>query len=174
MSGCFTRRRGMGMVVLAEAFVVHPVRGGVGDRTANVIESILRRTGCSTLAVNWAKNGLDPSLCLHVFPANRYKIQSRRADSNRLPLLQLRVMIHALQGFARGCKCRIDKPVSLLCLALCCTVLRSRWYQALPCLSERRYVRLPNLSSHISGFGNIHPKVWLLLRNQCSSVSCVK
>ena len=50
------------MIVLAEAFVVHPVRGGVGDCTANAIESILRRTVCSTLAENWAKNGLDPSL----------------------------------------------------------------------------------------------------------------
>ncbi len=39
----------------------------------------------------------------------------------------LRVIIHALQGFARACKLRISKPVSLLCLALCCTVLRSRW-----------------------------------------------
>jgi hypothetical protein len=61
------------VVVLAEAFVVHPVRGGVGDRTANVIDSILRRTGCSTLAVNWGKNGLDPSRCLHVLPANSHK-----------------------------------------------------------------------------------------------------
>jgi len=61
------------VVVLAEAFVVHPVRGGVGDRTANVIDSILRRTGFSTLAVNWAKNGLDPSRCLHVLPANFHK-----------------------------------------------------------------------------------------------------
>ena len=74
------------MVVLAEAFVVHPVRGGEGDRTANAIESILCRTGCSTLAVYWAKNGLDPSLCLHVLPSKSIK-ESRRANSNRLPLL---------------------------------------------------------------------------------------
>ena len=73
--------------LLAEAFVVHSVRGGVGDRTANAIESILRRTGCSTLAVNWAKNGLDPTLCLHVLLANRNKRESRRADSNRWPNL---------------------------------------------------------------------------------------
>jgi hypothetical protein len=84
MSGYFTRRRGMGVVVLAEAFVVHPVRGGVSDRTANAIESILRRTGCSTLAVNWAKNGLDPSLCLHVLPANSHK--SREPTSGLEPL----------------------------------------------------------------------------------------
>jgi hypothetical protein len=41
----------------------------------------------------------------------------------------LRVIIHALQGFARACKSSIDRPVSLLCHALCCPVLRSRWYQ---------------------------------------------
>jgi hypothetical protein len=55
--------------------------------------------------------------------------ESRRADSNRLPLLQLRVITRALQGYARGCKSRIDKPVSFLSFARCCTVLRSRWYQ---------------------------------------------
>jgi hypothetical protein len=36
------------------------------------------------------------SLC--VFPANSDKTRSRRADSNRLPLLQLRVCLHAFQG----------------------------------------------------------------------------
>src|SRR5688572_18045703 len=38
-----------------------------------------------------------------VFPANRLATESRRADSNRLPLLQLRVIIHALQELARRC-----------------------------------------------------------------------
>src|SRR5215216_3922285 len=42
----------------------------------------------------------------------------------------LRVIIQALQGLADDCKSRISKPLSLLCLALCCTVLRSRWYQS--------------------------------------------
>jgi hypothetical protein len=49
--------------------------------------------------------------------------ESRRADSNRLPLLQLRVMIQALQGVARACKFRISKPLSLLglpCVAPYC------------------------------------------------------
>ena len=63
------------------------------------------------------------------FPANRNKIESRRADSNRLPLLQLRVIGHALQAFAEVCKSRISRRLSLLRVALCCTVLRSRWYQ---------------------------------------------
>jgi hypothetical protein len=41
----------------------------------------------------------------------------------------LRVITQALQGFAGDCNCRISKPLSFLCLASCCTVLRSRWYQ---------------------------------------------
>jgi hypothetical protein len=45
-------------------------------------------------------------------------------------LLQVRVIIHALQGFAQGCKCRISKGFSIPSLALCCTVLRSRWCQS--------------------------------------------
>ena len=56
--------------------------------------------------------------------------ESRRADSNRLPLLQIRVIHQALQGFAEGRKCRIYERLSLVCLALRCTVLRSRWYQS--------------------------------------------
>src|SRR5215203_2049237 len=51
--------------------------------------------------------------------------RTRTAD-----LLQLRVMHQALQGCAGGCKCRIFRGVSLLCLAPCCTVLRSRWCQS--------------------------------------------
>jgi hypothetical protein len=45
------------------------------------------------------------------------------------PTCSLRVVTQALQGFAEACKLRISKRFSLLCLALCCTVLRSRWYQ---------------------------------------------
>ncbi len=56
--------------------------------------------------------------------------ESRRADSNRLPLLQLRVIIQALQGFAQACKSRISRQFSFLRFALRCTVLRSRWYQS--------------------------------------------
>ena len=31
-----------------------------------------------------------------------------------------------LQGFARACRSRITKPISILCFAPCCTVLHSR------------------------------------------------
>jgi hypothetical protein len=71
--------------------------------------------------------GLDS---FRVFGLDKGKKESRRADSNRLPLLQLRVIIHALQGIAQVCKSRISKRFSLLGLAQCCTVLRSRWYQS--------------------------------------------
>jgi hypothetical protein len=55
---------------------------------------------------------------------------AREPTSGLEPLTcSLRVMHQALQGFAQGCKSRISKPVSVLCLAPCCTVLRSRWYQ---------------------------------------------
>ena len=57
------------------------------------------------------------------------KLESRRADSNRLPLLQLRVITQALQGCAEGCRSRVSKRLSLHWVAACCTVLRSRWYQ---------------------------------------------
>jgi hypothetical protein len=57
-------------------------------------------------------------------------IKSRRADSNRLPLLQLRVMHQALEGFAWSCNSRISKPLSFPWFAVCCTVLRSRWCQS--------------------------------------------
>jgi hypothetical protein len=42
----------------------------------------------------------------------------------------LRVIGHVLQGFALVCKSPIPKRLSLLGVAECCTVLRSRWYQS--------------------------------------------
>ena len=42
----------------------------------------------------------------------------------------LRVIHQAFQGCAADCNPRISRPISLLCLAECCTVLRSRWYQS--------------------------------------------
>jgi hypothetical protein len=65
-----------------------------------------------------------------VFRLSKPNAKSRRADSNRLPLLQLRVISQVLQGFALPCKSRISKRLSLLRLAGCCTVLRSRWCQS--------------------------------------------
>jgi hypothetical protein len=45
-------------------------------------------------------------------------------------LLQLRVIIQALQGVAQGCKSRMSKGLPLLSFAQCCTVLRSQWCQS--------------------------------------------
>jgi hypothetical protein len=42
----------------------------------------------------------------------------------------LRVIGHVLRGFAQECKSRISRRLSLLRVAQCCTVLRSRWYQS--------------------------------------------
>jgi hypothetical protein len=54
-------------------------------------------------------------------------------------LISLRVIIPVWQGFARARNLPISKPLSLLRLAQCCTVLRSRWGQSgiKPPLSER-------------------------------------
>jgi hypothetical protein len=51
--------------------------------------------------------------------------RTRTAD-----LTSLRVISQALQGLAGVCKSPILKRVSLLYLALSCTVLRSRWCQS--------------------------------------------
>ena len=51
--------------------------------------------------------------------------RTRTAD-----LISLRVIHQALQGFARACKCRIFRRLSLLWVSECCTVLRSRWCQS--------------------------------------------
>ena len=57
--------------------------------------------------------------------------KERAYEGTRTPgLLQLLVIIHALQGFAEACKTRISKPLSFLWLAARCTVLRSRWCQS--------------------------------------------
>jgi hypothetical protein len=65
-----------------------------------------------------------------------YKIRwrglfSREPTSGLEPLTCLLRVIHqALQGFAQVCKSRISKGGSLLWVAACCTVLRSRWCQS--------------------------------------------
>src|SRR5215207_10792222 len=61
-----------------------------------------------------------------------YLSESKRADerTRTADLISIPVINEVLQGFARVCKSRISKGVSFLCLALCCTVLRSRWCQS--------------------------------------------
>jgi hypothetical protein len=72
----------------------------------------------------------------------------------------LRVIIHALHGFAQGCKFPILKPVSVLCISLCCTVLRSRWCQSgvrSPCFTRRRF--LCKLDPRIGCSGSLDARV---------------
>jgi hypothetical protein len=56
----------------------------------------------------------------------------QRADerTRTAGLISLRVCGQGLQEVARVCKSLIAKRLSLLRFALCCTVLRSRWYQS--------------------------------------------
>ena len=62
-----------------------------------------------------------------------WDLQAKKSADERTrtaDLPSLRVINRMLQGFAQACKTRIDRQVSFLCLALCCTVLRSRWCQS--------------------------------------------
>jgi hypothetical protein len=88
-----------------------------------------------------AKNGLQYGLQymeLRGIPAfaspSTFYLQigtKREPTSGLEPLTcSLRVISHVLQGFARSCKYPLSKGFSLLCLALCCSVLRSRWCQS--------------------------------------------
>src|ERR687890_2523259 len=72
--------------------------------------------------------GAGASLRFGVFPANLYKLGEPTSGLEPLTC-SLRVITQALQGVAEDCKCRIFRGVSFPCLAACCTVLRSRWYQ---------------------------------------------
>ena len=78
---------------------------------------------------------LAPALAPRSLYPPKFSLQiaiKRRADerTRTADLPSLRVIIQVLQGFASSCKSRIYKAVSLLSLALCCTVLRSRWCQS--------------------------------------------
>jgi hypothetical protein len=80
-------------------------------------------------------NGLrivsESSFISSIFLQEQYRDISREPTSGLEPLTcSLRVIGHTLQGFAGGCKCRMFRGVSFPCLAECCTVLRSRWYQS--------------------------------------------
>jgi hypothetical protein len=64
------------------------------------------------------------------FPFYEFCRQNMEPTSGLEPLTcSLRVIHHVLQGCAGGCKSRIFRGGSFPCLAACCTVLRSRWYQ---------------------------------------------
>jgi hypothetical protein len=58
--------------------------------------------------------------------------RKKRADerTRTADLISLRVIAQVLQGVAQTCKSLISKPIAVLWLAQCCTVLRSKWYQS--------------------------------------------
>jgi hypothetical protein len=79
---------------------------------------------------------------------NRQQKRNRVPTSGLEPLsCSLRVMTQALQRFARACKTRISRRLSLLRVAACCTVLRSRWCQNGVNITLVSRQRLPRISS---------------------------
>ena len=61
----------------------------------------------------------------------KWKQKQRAGERTRTAdLISLRVLSQAFQRFAQACKTRIYRPISFLCLAAYCTVLRSRWCQS--------------------------------------------
>jgi hypothetical protein len=75
----------------------------------------------------------------------------KRADerTRTADLISLRVSHQALQELAQGCKYRISKRLSLLRVAQCCTVLRSRWYQSGINSANGCFAILPIRSTHL-------------------------
>jgi hypothetical protein len=72
-----------------------------------------------------------PTRTLRLLRFNGICRENKEPTSGLEPLTcSLRVIHQALQGYAGDCKCRIFRGVSFPCLAECCTVLRSRWYQS--------------------------------------------
>jgi hypothetical protein len=72
----------------------------------------------------------DGTLSLSDYSAYLSRLVRADERTRTADLLQLRVIIHELQGCAEGCKSTICKRISFLCHALCYTVLRSEWYQS--------------------------------------------
>ena len=77
-----------------------------------------------------------------------YKLVKNKEPTSGLEQLScsLRVIHQALQVCAGDCKCRIFRGVSFPCLALCCTVVRSRWYQSGIIPLRIEYPLVPHLS----------------------------
>src|SRR5215208_2748596 len=63
--------------------------------------------------------------CAYLSRLGRADERTRTAFLN-----SLRVITQALRGCAEACKSRISRRLSVLRIAECCTVLRSRWYQS--------------------------------------------
>jgi hypothetical protein len=84
------------------------------------------------LLSDWCQKGSKQSLPFLTSFTFYLQIAETKEPTSGLERLtcSLRVIIQVLQGFAQACKSPISKPLSFLYLALCCTVLRSRWCQS--------------------------------------------
>jgi hypothetical protein len=94
--------------------------------------SIDLRSYCrSARTILWRPGGLRKSAPPCAVEHRLIYADQREPTSGLEPLTcSLRVIHQVLQGFAGVCKSRIPKRLSLLWIAACCTVLRSRWCQS--------------------------------------------
>src|SRR5215204_1872956 len=77
---------------------------------------------------SFGEGGISRLFCLYVLVSvQRVHRADERTRTANLPITSDK---WGLQGFARFCTSRISKRFSLLRVALCCTVLRSRWCQS--------------------------------------------
>src|SRR5215212_10431087 len=112
----------------------HRERGLIRPNSASLSESIsccvpVRPSSVAVrVAVNRWRYEADVFRLLHDLSAN---LRENRADERTRTAYpcSLRVCGQWLLGVARGCKSPISKGVSFLYIAVCCTVLRSQWYQ---------------------------------------------
>src|SRR5215208_544609 len=110
------------------------VRQVPGDDCAAHFESLRRHrgrpraghrlTGCSMGCSTWSPETSGHSLYHLRFTCKSALSESRRADSNRLPLLQLRVCGQWLPKIAQECKSRISKQFLVPSIAHYCRALR--------------------------------------------------
>ena len=113
------------MAETAELPSFHKIWTSLTDRTADSATRKHRLIVEPCQMQSMQRRCLVPSITLAFAEGKRADERTRTAD-----LLQLRVIHQTLRGVAQGCKPRISKRFSLLRLAPCCTVLRSRWYQS--------------------------------------------
>ena len=89
--------------------------------------SPLTKLGCRHNCRQWPEKAILRTLLDVVLQFQRKSGADERTRTS--DLISLRVIGQGLQGFAGGCKYRKSKGLSFPCLAACCTVLLSRWYQ---------------------------------------------
>src|SRR5829696_7237375 len=118
---------------------------GVYQRTAGRVPQALRTEqpeGGVQISEWCQKQSVTSQGFLYIlrFSCKSREKESQRAESNRLPLLITSDRSHV----AEACKPRISRGFSLPCLAPCCPVLRSRWYQSgirRLCTTRRSFLR---------------------------------